>query len=554
VIRAWKIMAGSVSNVGNVASQAVASLDNAARGLTGALVALTSPVTSDASASAPVGAVGPALPGNSDVASVPLPQDWRMALAEVILDPAADGDMTRAAVTAALIAANALDPAGGTGQVAQALEDLRNRFMADTDLDNGVEVSVAIAVRNDPQLVAAFALIQLDTVRAGGSTLTPYQEGIFLQKFRERIFQYDTDDARSQALSDAQAGPLYPPGTDPETPVNRDNFDLGSALLVLSPSGYAMTNAGTDVFGRSYQNFMRIGDVDDNPYTLEITNYSLIDGVFSEGSAQTRLDDGSFATISFVRTGYGPSPDIYRYTNPDGRVFQNSTWGVMDGPRGLDRFKALAEGTTPPALPVVPLPPTPSPTPAPAPPLPEPQLPPGVEPGNEKGLGGADYLATSGPDAGRIAYNLLQYEPFGNFVLVLRDTNTGQYWVTGPFPGDMTASAARARFPINFELISTLDRPRITMPIPVMIQESRPAGSLNAKIYPAENRRDAVNLARLAYLNYTGSEEPYYMVLRSRITDRYYMDGPFLASEISVTELERSYSSNLVPVFDITPN
>jgi hypothetical protein len=545
-------MAGSVSNAGNPLLQTGSSPGSAEGDLTTALSVLTSPAPADAGDAIPPDGVAATPPASEDVALVPLTTNWRVALAEVILDPAADGDMTREASTAALIAANALDPVGGTGQVAQALEDMRNRFIADTDLDRGVEVAVALAVRNDPELVAAFALIQLDIVKAGGSTLTPYQEGIFLQKFQERIFQYDTDDARSQALADAQAGPLYPPGTDPETPVNRDNFDLGSALLVLSPSGYSMTNTGTDAFGRTYQNFVHIGDVDDNPYTLEITNYTLIDGAFSEGAAQTRLDDGSFATISFVRTGYGPSPDIFRYTGPDGRRYQNSTWGVMDGPRGLDRFKALAEGTTPPALPVVPLPPTP--TPAPALPLPEPQLPPGVEPGNEKGLGGADYPASSDPDAGRIAYNLLQYEPFGNFVLVLRDTSTGQYWVSGPYPGDMTGVAARARFPNNFELISTLERPRMAMPIPEMIQEGRPAGSLNAKIYPAENRRDAVNLARLAYRSYNGTEEPYYMILRSRITDRYYVDGPFLASEISVAELERSYPPNLVPVFDITPN
>jgi hypothetical protein len=126
--------------------------------------------------------------------------------------------------------------------------------------------------------------------------------------------------------------------------------------------------------------------------------------------------------------------------------------------------------------------------------------------------------------------------------------------VSGPYPGDTTNAEAMARFPANFERISTLERPRMTLPIPVMIEGGRPDGSLNAKIYPAENRRDAINLARLAYLNYTGSQEPYYVILRSRATGQYYMDGPFLGSEISYAELARTYPPNLVPELRVSPN
>jgi hypothetical protein len=186
--------------------------------------------------------------------------------------------------------------------------------------------------------------------------------------------------------------------------------------------------------------------------------------------------------------------------------------------------------------------------------LPEPQLPPGVEPDNSKDLGGAIYPAANPQDAGRIAYNLLQDQPFGNFVLVLRDRNTGQYWVSGPYPGDTTNAEAMARFPANFQRMSTPERPRLTLPEPMRSPTGRPAGSLNARFYPADNGRDAINMARLSYFNYAGNEEPYYMILQSSITDEYYMDGPFLPSDITASELAATYPSYLRVISTLFPN
>jgi hypothetical protein len=381
------------------------------------------------------------------------------------------------AIGVAMAEALAADPSGNAADaVATSLVQALDAVEPGSAEAAALETAVRKAIIGDPEVLDSLATMQLDLVKAGGATLTPYQEGVFLFRFKEFMANpYDTiDQTRAKALLTAQAAPANPPGTNPDGQVNRNNFDIDSALFTLSPNGYRTAPPIIDSQGRTVQNFIMNGGVDDNPYTMEILEYRLVDGVFDGGSAGTGLSDGSGASITFRGAGVSRPYQVDVFL-PNGQRYSCYNWqyDVTDpdssyrrysqpsDPLGIERLKALVEGTTPPAMPVAP-PATPAPfTPAP---LPAPSLPPGASP-NDKG--GAVYPAANAQDAGRIAAQLLIGQIAGSFAVVMYNPATGEYWVDGPSPASVRPEDVAARYPSPFVRAATVTAPPgVVTPIP----------------------------------------------------------------------------------------
>jgi hypothetical protein len=491
-------MSGSIDNTVS-ASSGVSGLSGGQAGQTAGFqsaldFAIASAVTASVDGSAsPV----PVAPDNSTAASgadaSQAPQQDAPVITSIVSDlmgvvttRGADGSVTfktalsdgeladvRSAAASAVLAAIVANSNGGAAKVAEALERFRGVYASNTPEDAVIEQVVAAAAKADPSLLDGFAAVQLDIVKANGATLTPYQEGVFLQRFKELVPAQTIDEARANALLAAQAAPANPPGTNPDGQVNRGNFNLDNALFVLSPSGYRSEPAFIDSQGNSFQSFIRNGGNDDNPYSMEISSYTLINGELSEGGASTTLDDGSYATVRFRANG------SFTVNLPNGERYSDTGWydditdpdsayrGVASpsDPLSIYRFKALTEGTTPPAMPSAP--PATSP-PATPPALPAPVLPPGVEPGNDKGLGGASYPAANAQEAVRIALELISGQALGTFAVVMYNPDSGEYWVDGPYPGSAKPADVAGRYPAPFRsaavIIATPDTPVPTTP------------------------------------------------------------------------------------------
>jgi hypothetical protein len=474
--------------------RAVALLDNAVAGLTGALSALTSSASTGAGDATPPDGAGAVAPisnalalttsspasagASADLLAAVVPPTWQGRLAGALiasifetdasgiprtdvngnrlLRPDIDPVALQIAIGVARAEAGVADP---TANAADAVARMLVEMLGSSELTGteaaALETAVRKSVIDDPEVLDGFATLQLGIVKSGGATLTPYQEGVFLQKFKELLPAQTIDEARANALLAAQAAPANPPGTNPDGQVNRGDFNFRNALFVLSPSGYRSDPVYVDSQGNSFQDFIRNGGNDDNPYSMEISSYTLINGELSEGGASTTLDDGSYATVNFDEKGFS-------VRLPNGERYSDTGWydditdpvsayrGVASpsDPLSIYRFKALTEGTAPPAMPSAPPATTPPATP---PALPEPQTPPGVEPGNGESFAGAIYPADSASEAGRIASTLLQGQPASSYALVMRDKDTAKYWVTGPYADTVTTASVEARFPGNYE-------------------------------------------------------------------------------------------------------
>jgi hypothetical protein len=424
-----------------------------------------------------------------------------------------------------------------------------------------LEKSVRNSVIDDSEVLGSLATLQLDIVKANGATLTPYQEGVFLQKFKELVPAQTIDEARANALLAARAAPANPPGTNPDGQVNRGDFNFRNALFVLSASGYRSDPVYVDSEGNSFQDFIRNGLNDDNPNSMEISSYTLRNGQLWRGGASTTLDDGSYATVNFDEKGFS-------VLLPNGQRYSGANWydditepnrsyrgyATPSDPLGIQRFKALTEGTTPPAMPSAPPATTPPATP---PALPEPQPLPGSTP-NDKGLNDPDaYPVASLSEGGRIASTLLQNTPYGSFALLIRDKGTGQYWVTGPYAGNERVDFLMTNLLDRFEQVTVVENGRATLPAAISPPSGRPAGELNARFYQAENARDAGRIAELAYAQSQSDQPVYFMLLRDTVTRQLYVDGPFpavtRASDAFLAAQQSAYASaNLEPLQSIS--
>jgi hypothetical protein len=467
---------------------------------------------------------------------------------KAVLKATANVDALSVAIGVAKAEASAADPSGNAADaVAKLLVQTLDAVEPGSADSVALEKAVRKAITDDPEVLDSLATMQLGVAKAGGATLTPYQEGVFLFRFKEFMANpYDTiDQTRDKALLAAQTAPANPPGTNPDGQVNRGNFDIANALFTLSPNGYRTAPPSIDSQGRSVQSFIMNGGVDDNPYTMEITQYRLVDGVFDGGSAGTVLDDGSSASITFRGAGVS-RPYQVDVVLPDGQSYSCYNWqyDVTDpvsayrrysqpsDPLGIARLKALVEGTTPPAMPVAP-PATPAPVTPPSTDLPAPVLPPGVEPGTDENPGGPIYAAANPSDAGRIASALLRNQPEGSYALVMKDVGAGTYWVTGPYAGAVPTASVEARFPAGYERAGMVGGPE---PAPATVTSDVSPGlgvdnekSSNIRRYPVTSYYRGLDFA--TELVRGAGYGDYADVVQHKITGEHVVFGPFDADD-----------------------
>jgi hypothetical protein len=236
-------------------------------------------------------------------------------------------------VQKAIVQANVADPVGGTAKVAKALEETRSSYISGSVEDGAMEAAITEAVRSDTQLKDAFAPLQLDIVKADGATLTPYQEGVFLQRFKELVPAQTIDEARANALLAAQAA----------TGQTFDNFDLGKAQFVMSPGrSFNFEDAAEDIAKQSsnplsgdkiftsalgsYAARESAALFDSKAGTLELSQFRLQDGNLQYAEFRTWLDDKTDVTV-FVNFNQDKVTIDY-YKSPDNPTYdaEKSWW------------------------------------------------------------------------------------------------------------------------------------------------------------------------------------------------------------------------------------